>query len=109
MQENTNWYWKQQLLQQATIVPTRTIIHPSFDVITIRYTQDTPNNVCNSTQEKKSMQIHPISMTGIDYDYILDEIERREKIEFERIVIVTIYILDEIERREKIEFEYTDQ
>ena len=29
------------------------------------------------------MQRHPIIMTGADYDYILDEIERREKIEFE--------------------------
>ena len=30
-------------------------------------------------QAKKSIQRHPISMTDADYDYILDEIERREK------------------------------
>ena len=35
-------------------------------------------------QAKKSVQRHPIIITDSDYDYILDEIERREKIEFER-------------------------
>ena len=29
-------------------------------------------------QAKKSIQRHPIIMTDADYDYILDEIERRE-------------------------------
>ena len=37
MQENTNWYWKKQPLQQTIIVPTHTIIHPRLDSITIRY------------------------------------------------------------------------
>ena len=30
-------------------------------------------------QTKKSIQRYPISMTDAGYDYILDEIERREK------------------------------
>ena len=42
-------------------------------------------------QAKKSIQRHPICMIDSDYDYILDEIERREKIEFERNVIVNSY------------------
>ena len=37
MQENTNWYWKQQPLQRTIIVPTHTILHPHHDVITIGY------------------------------------------------------------------------
>ena len=68
MQENTNWYCKQQPLQQNIIVPTRTILHPCLDDITIMYVQDIPKNVCNSIQAKKSIQRHPISMTGADYD-----------------------------------------
>ena len=32
VQENTNWYWKQQPLQQTIIVPTRTILRPCLDV-----------------------------------------------------------------------------
>ena len=52
MQENTNCYWKQQPLQHTIIVTTRTIIHPRLDVITIRYAQDIPNNVCNTIQAK---------------------------------------------------------
>ena len=34
------------------------------------------------------MQRHPIILTDSDYDYIMDGIERREKIEFERNVSV---------------------
>ena len=52
MQENTNWYWKQQPLQQTIIVPTRIILHPRLDFITIRYVQDIPKNVCNIIQAK---------------------------------------------------------
>ena len=37
--------------------------------------------------KKKAIQRHPIFMTDVDYDYILDEIELHDKIEFERNVI----------------------
>ena len=80
IQENTNLYWKQQPLQQTIIVPTRTIIHPRLGVITIRYVQDIPKNVCNRIEAKKAIQRHAVSMTDTDYDYILDEIERGEKL-----------------------------
>ena len=83
MQENTNWYWKQQTLQQNIIVPTHTIIHPCIDVFIMKNVQDTPKTVCNRIQAKISKQRHPICLTDADYDYILDEIERRYKIEFE--------------------------
>ena len=52
--------------------------------MTIRYVQYIPKNVCNSIQEEKSIQRHTISMTDADYDYILYEIERCGKTEFER-------------------------
>ena len=39
MHENTNWYWKQQPLQHTIILPTRTITHPRFEGIIIRYVQ----------------------------------------------------------------------
>ena len=74
-------------MQQTTIVPTRTILHPHLDVITIIYVQDIPKNVCNMIQAKKAIQRHPIIITDADYDYFLDEIERREKKEFESNVI----------------------
>ena len=78
MQEKTNWYWKQQPLKQTIIVPTRTILHPRFDVIIIIYVQDIPKNPCIRNKAKKEIQRHPIVMTDADYDYILDEIERLE-------------------------------
>ena len=90
MQGNTNWYWKQQPLQQTFIVPTRTILHPRLYFITIIYVQDIPKNVCNSIQFKKAIQSHPISITDADYDYISDEIECRENIEVEGNFCVNI-------------------
>ena len=75
MQENTNWYWKQQPLQHTIMVPKRTILHPRLDVIIIRYVQDIPQE-----PRKKEIQRHPIIMNGSGYDYILDEIDRREKL-----------------------------
>ena len=71
---------KKKPLQQTIIVPKRTILRPHIDVITIRHVQDILMNLCNSIQAKQSIQRYPIIMTDADYDYILDEIERREKI-----------------------------
>ena len=53
MQENTNWYWKQQTLQHNIIVPTRTILHPHLDVIIIRYVQEIPKKICSRNKAKK--------------------------------------------------------
>ena len=66
------------------MVPTRTIFHPRLDVLIIIYVQDIPKNVCNSIQSKKSIQRHPICMIDADYDNILDEIERQEKLSLKK-------------------------
>ena len=66
-------------MQHNIIVPTRTIIHPHLDVITIRYVQDIPNNLCSRIQAKENIQRHPIIMTDAGYYYILDEIKCRKK------------------------------
>ena len=96
MQENTNWYWKQQPLQQTIIVPTRTILHTHLEVIKIGYVQDIPNKFFARSEAKKSIQRHPISVTDADYDYIMDEIERCIKIEFE--INVSVNSDDELHR-----------
>ena len=88
MKEKTNWYWKQQSLQQTIMVPTCTIIHPRLYVVIIIYVQDIPRNFCNIIQAKKVIQRHTIFMTDAEYDYILDEIYFLRKIEFERNVSV---------------------
>ena len=90
IQENTNWYWKQQPLQHTIVVPTRTILHPCLDVITIIYVKDIPKNVCSRNQTKKSIQIHPINMTDADYDCILDEIECREKLILNGMLVLIV-------------------
>ena len=67
-------------MQQTIIVPTRTILHPRLDVIIMRYVQGIPKYISNRIEAKKAIQRHSISMTYADYDDILDEIERREKL-----------------------------
>ena len=79
MQEKTNWYQKQQPLQQTIIVPTCTILHPHLDVITIRYVQEIPRKFCNTVQEKNPYKELHICMTDANYDSILDEIVCCEK------------------------------
>ena len=80
MQENTNFYWKQQPLQHTIIFPTHTILHPCLEVIIIRYVQEIPKKLCSRNEAKKEIQRHSIIVTDADYDYIMDEIERREKL-----------------------------
>ena len=71
---------EKQPVQQTIIVSIRTILHPRLEVIIIIYVQDIPNEICGRNKEKKSIQRHTLIMSDADYDYILDEIERREKI-----------------------------
>ena len=85
MQENTNWYWKKQPLQQTIIVPTITILHPHLEFILIRYIQDIPKKLYGGSKAKKSIQRHSIIVTDADYEYIVDEIERREKLSLKGI------------------------
>ena len=47
VQENTNWYWKQQPMQQTIIFPTHKIPHIRLDVFIIRYLQDIPKTIFN--------------------------------------------------------------
>ena len=47
-----------------------------------------PTSVCSRTQATKSISRQPIYLTDADYDYILEEIGRQDKIEFEREVEV---------------------
>ena len=75
MQENTNWYWKQQPLQQNIIVTTIKIIHPRLNVSGMKDVQYIPKTVCNIIQGK-TIQRYPICLTDSDYDYILDKIKR---------------------------------
>ena len=69
-------------------MPTRKILHPKLDATSITDIHDTPKSLCNRTQAKKSISGHPICLTDSGYDYILEEIDCRDKIEFEIYVEV---------------------
>ena len=40
MQEKNNWYWDLKNQKQVIISPTRTIVHPCLDVVTLKYVYD---------------------------------------------------------------------
>ena len=84
MQVETNWYWNQQPKHHVITVPTRTILHPQLEVNAVTDFHEIPKSICTRTQAKKSISIQPICLTYSDYDYILEEIGRQDKIEFER-------------------------
>ena len=80
MQADTNWYCNQQPKNHVITVPTRTILHPQLEVDAITEFHAIPTSVCSRTQEQKSISRQPICLTDADYDYILEEIGRRDKI-----------------------------
>ena len=88
MQVDTNWYWNQQSKHHVITVPTRTILHPKLEVDAITDFHAIPTSVCYRTQARKAISRQHISLTDADYDYILEEIGRQDKIEFEREVDV---------------------
>ena len=79
MQIDTNWYWNQQPKHHVITVPTRTITHPQLEVNAITDFNAIPTNVYSRTQAKKAISRQPIRLNDADYDYILEEIGRREK------------------------------
>ena len=88
VQVDINWYCNQQPKHHVITVPTRTILHPQLEVDAITYFHAIPTSVCSRRQAKKSISRQPICLTDADYDYILEEIGRRDIIEFEREVDV---------------------
>ena len=69
-------------------MPTHTILHPQLEDYAITDFHTIPTSVCSRTQAKKAISRQRICLTDADYDYILEEIGRRDKIEFEREVDV---------------------
>ena len=92
MQADTNWYWIQKSKNHFITVPKRTILHPQLEGDAITDFHAIPTSICSRTQAKKSISRQPICLTGADYDYILEEIVRQDKFDFEREI--DMYIND---------------
>ena len=58
-------------------------MHPCLNVVSVKYVHDIPKIVCNRNNSKQALQKHPICLTDCDNDYILGEIEHRDKIDLE--------------------------
>ena len=68
--------------------PTRTILHPQLEGDAITDFHAIPTSIFSITQEKKAISRQPRCLSDYDYDYILQEIDQRDKIEFEREIYV---------------------
>ena len=88
IQADTNWYWNQQPNNHVITVPTRTILRPQIKGDAITDFHAIPTSICSRTQAKKSISRQPIGLSDFDYDYILEEIDQRDKIDFEREIDV---------------------
>ena len=88
MQVDTNWYWNQQPNHHVITVPTRTILHPQLESDAITDFHAIPTSICSRTQAKKAISRQPICVSDFEYDYILEEIDQRDKIEYEREIDV---------------------
>ena len=84
----TNWCCNQQPKHHVITVTTRTILHTQLEVNVITDFHAIPRSVCSRTQAKKAISRQPICLTDADYDYILEELGRQDKIKFEREVDV---------------------
>ena len=88
MQVDTNWYWNQHPKHDVITVPTRTIIHPQLEGDAIIDFHAITTSICSRTQAKKAISIQPICLSDYEYDYILEGIDQRDKIEYEREIDV---------------------
>ena len=59
-------------------------MHSCYHVVAVKYVHYVPKSIHNINNTKIDLQKHPICLTDSDHDYILGEIEHRNKIELER-------------------------
>ena len=84
MQNNTHWYWEPERQPQLVKVCVRTIVHPMLDVVKPNNVTDLPRSLCSRQNASKVLRRKPVLLKEGDHDHILDEIQRRDLIEFER-------------------------
>ena len=59
-------------------------MHPCLDVVAVKYFHDIPKSICIRNHAKQVLQKYTIFLTEFYHNYILEEIERRDRIDSER-------------------------
>ena len=70
--------------QQKVTVAVRTVVHPNINVDLITSQSEFPRNFCTIEDGKKLMKCGVFELPVSEHDVILDEIARRDEVEFER-------------------------
>ena len=77
-------YWKQLGTNQSVILSTCTIVHKFIEVSDIKNVAVINIIICNKKQARQAVHRQPIFISDSEHDYILEKIERRDYIEYER-------------------------
>ena len=59
-------------------------MHPCIDVVAVKYVHDILKSIWNRNHTNTGWKKHPMFLNESDHDYILEEIEHRDKIDLER-------------------------
>ena len=60
------------------------VVHPNLSCYIARSTHHIPHILCDRSEAINAMTRKPILLTQEDHDMIMDEIERRDRIDYEQ-------------------------
>ena len=87
IQGTTKLYLGKLPQQNNITISTCTIVHPCLDVMTAIEAKN-KKSVFNKNQSRRDIKRRPVCLTNSDNDFIIDEIKRRDTIEYTRKISV---------------------
>ena len=84
MKSKTLWYFETKGTSQLVTVAMKTTVHPNLSCYIARSTHHIPHTLCDRNEAINAMTRKPILLTQEDHDMIMDEIERRDRIDYEQ-------------------------
>ena len=86
MKSKTLWYFVPKGASQLVTVSMKTVVHPNLSCYIARSMHHIPHTLCDRNEAISAMTRKPILMTQEDRDMIMDEIERRDRIDYEQYI-----------------------
>ena len=84
MKSKTLWYFEPKGASQLETVSMKTVVHPNLSCYIAQSTLHIPHTLCDRSKAISDMTRKPILMTQEDHYMIMDEIERRDRIDYEQ-------------------------
>ena len=84
MKSKILWYFEPKGASQLVTVAMKTVVHPNLSCYIARSTHHIPYTLCDRSKAISAMTRKLILLTQEDHDMIMDEIERRDRIDYEQ-------------------------